>query len=153
MILLDPADPGCEALADPGAVEARVRLRGERARRIERVVATGASRLRVGRLRGPRGHATIRDCAGDGVELEVTLDPEDLEEPPTTDLLLAMPRPKQLKRSLHHAVSLGVAQAHAKGAMREDEDGYSPSRLLGIVHMYVTALEVSPLGSMRSGIR
>ena len=63
--------------------------------------------LRVGLVNGLMGEGTITALSGDVMEMTVSL-----TEPPPAALpltvLLALPRPKMLKRSLQHLTSLGV---------------------------------------------
>ncbi|WP_062267204.1 16S rRNA (uracil(1498)-N(3))-methyltransferase [Endozoicomonas arenosclerae] len=63
--------------------------------------------LRVGMLNGQLGEAIIVSLTEQSMELEVRLDEEPPKPLPLT-VLLALPRPKMLKRSLQHLSSLGV---------------------------------------------
>lgn len=88
--------------------EGRFELRGERARHILEVLKLAAGdRFRAGLLRGGQGVAVVTAIDGGAVALEVTLG--DAREPRTpTDLLLAVPRPKSLKKLLPEVTALGV---------------------------------------------
>jgi RsmE family RNA methyltransferase len=102
LILLDPED-----LA---AGSGRVVLRGRRADHIRCVLrARRGDRLEVGVLGGRTGTASVLEISEDGVALSVKLE-ADPPPPSRHVLLLGLPRPKALKRSLIHAVSLGVKQ-------------------------------------------
>lgn len=91
----------------------RCTLGDERARHIREILKSVAGdTLRVGRLDGLLGTATLTAIAANGtVELSVRLD-----EPPPAPLplvlLLALPRPKMLGRLLRDVTSLGVKQIH-----------------------------------------
>lgn len=63
--------------------------------------------LRVGRVNSLMGEGTITALSADFMEMDVSL----TEQPPAAlplTVLLALPRPKMLKRSLQHLTALGV---------------------------------------------
>ena len=63
--------------------------------------------LRVGLVNSLMGEGTITALSADAMEMDVTL----TEQPPAAlplTVLLALPRPKMLKRSLQHLTALGV---------------------------------------------
>jgi len=97
-------------LLQPGEVRAdgRVRLEGRRARHILEVLHAQAGQdVRVGVLNGAAGTATVEE-SGDGAVL-LACRMERAEPPPRPlDLLLALPRPKVLKRLWAPLASLGV---------------------------------------------
>jgi RsmE family RNA methyltransferase len=69
--------------------------------------ASVGDRIRVGRLGGLIGSARLTDISTTRVILAVVLDTEP--PPPSPHILvLGLPRPKALRRTLVHAVSLGV---------------------------------------------
>jgi 16S rRNA (uracil1498-N3)-methyltransferase len=86
----------------------RVRLTGRRLEHMVRVhrVRIGES-LRVGLLGGRAGTGVITALHGDALEMDVSLDREPPRPLPVT-LLLALPRPKSLKRVLQAATAMGV---------------------------------------------
>lgn len=97
------------------------RLSGRRARHVVTVhrVQPGDA-LRVGIFRGRIGRATVVSVAPDEVVLDAILD----EEPPPrspVDLLLAMPRPKVLRRVLQAASSMGVSRVVLLNAARVEK--------------------------------
>ncbi|HVN85190.1 MAG TPA: 16S rRNA (uracil(1498)-N(3))-methyltransferase [Candidatus Binatia bacterium] len=86
----------------------RVRLGGRRARHVRAVHgAQIGDELRVGRLNAKLGRGVVTALTDDSVEMTVTLD-----RPPPAPLpvavLLALPRPKSLKRVLHAVATMGV---------------------------------------------
>ena len=100
-ILLDPAE-----LDDAG----RARLADDRARHIREVLRLQpGDSLRIGLLEGPPGVARLVAVEPDRVELECRLDPETPPRP-RIDLLLALPRPKVMKRLWAQLAALGVGR-------------------------------------------
>lgn len=88
----------------------RVRLHGRRLQHMLEIqqVATGDC-LRVGQIGGLMGKGQVLTLSDNHAELEVRLH----HAPPpklSLTLLLAMPRPKMLRRILQHCASLGVAE-------------------------------------------
>lgn len=107
----------------------RVVLRGRRLQHIRSVLRAEAGQtLRVGQLNGSLGTAEIVSLAAEQVELRVALG----QPPPTPQpitLLLALPRPKVLKRLLQAVTSLGVKQIILLNSWRVDKS-YWQSPLL-----------------------
>lgn len=89
--------------------EGRALLRGRRLKHLHEVhrAAAGDS-LRVGRLAGPMGEGRLLRLDADAAEIEILA----LDQPPPAKLpltlLLALPRPKMLKRVLQTVASMGV---------------------------------------------
>jgi len=104
--------------AEEVAASARVHLTGRRARHLLRVlkVAVG-DRLRAGVANGGLGEAVVGATGGDWVEVEVRLTGA-VEPRPPVDLLLALPRPKVLRRLLGDLSALGVGTIHLTNAWR-----------------------------------
>lgn len=106
-----------------------VRLTGRRllhAREVLRLAEGDA--VRAGRLHGPTGEGVVLRMSDEGLLLRV-----QLEEPPPSrpgvDLLLAMPRPKALRKVLPAVASLGVDRLVLVNAARV-EKSYFSSRVL-----------------------
>lgn len=88
----------------------RVRLDGRRAAHVRAVhrAAVGDT-LRVGRLDGRVGSGRVVAIADAAIELEVALD-RDPPPPAGVALLLALPRPKALRRVLQCAAAFGIKE-------------------------------------------
>jgi len=112
LILLFPEDD----LA-PGVV----RLSGRRMLHVLAVQrAEVGDRLRIGRIDGKIGSGEITSVTASAIELRITLS----ESPPPAlpvRLVLALPRPKMLKRVLISAVSMGVKQIHLVHSFRVEK--------------------------------
>ena len=65
--------------------------------------------VRVGVLDGPRGIARVESAGPDAVTLQCTLD-DEIPPRPSIDLLLALPRPKVMRRLWAQIAALGVGQ-------------------------------------------
>lgn len=106
---------------DDFAENGTVRLSGRRARHIHEVHrAREGDSLTVGRVDGPIGKGTVLSVGPDEVCLSVVLS----EEPPPPsglDLLLALPRPKVLRRVLQAAASLGARRIVLVNAQRVEK--------------------------------
>ncbi len=90
--------------------EQRVVLAGRRAIHIVKVLKSRVGdRLRVGRLNGAMGSGVIVELSSSNVVLEVDLD-RSSPPPLPVRLLLALPRPKVLRRVLAAAVTMGVKE-------------------------------------------
>ena len=140
MLLIDPEIPGAETLLDHAVAQALVRLGPAAAKRVQaRPALLEAGRVRIGVLNGARGWGRILNLSDQEIRLEVTLDPDDLPVPAETDLVLAMPRPKQLRRVVHHAVSLGIGRLWIIRAWRV-ERSYFASPLLDPVALMTEAV-------------
>lgn len=95
----------------------RVSLRGPRADHIRRVLrAAPGDTVKLGEINGPRATGRVVELSGG----TVTLDVEDGEMParPRVDLLLALPRPKVLRRLLPQISALGVGRLFLCNAAR-----------------------------------
>ena len=99
-----------------------VRLSGLRLRHLREVlrVASGAT-LRVGLVDGPRGTAVVRAIDGDVAELECTFDAA-VPVRPAVDLVLALPRPKVMRRLFAQIAALGVGRIILTNAARVERD-------------------------------
>lgn len=108
LLLLDPSD---------FLTESQVRVSGPRALHLINVLRIGmGSSLRVGRLNGPIGRAVVTEIKADTIQLECFW--EQTPAPPSVDLLLAMPRPKAMKRLWPQLGALGVRQIAITNAER-----------------------------------
>jgi len=103
------------------AARTRARVEGRRARHVRKVLrAAPGDVLIVGLANGPVGEGRVRDLDRESVELEVTLRDEP---PPPLDvvLVLAVPRPPVLRRTLAAATSLGVKRIELVNAERVEQ--------------------------------
>lgn len=86
----------------------RARLEGRRLKHLHEVHrAEAGDSLRVGRLGGSMGQGRLLRLDPDMAELEMTLDQPPPAKLPLT-LLLALPRPKMLRRVLQTVAAMGV---------------------------------------------
>jgi len=107
----------------------RVRLGGRRGRHLVKVLgAAPGRRVRVGVVGGGIGEAEVLRVAGD--EVELALDACRGEAPaPLADLVLALPRPKALRRVLRLAATLGVARLDLVNAWRVERSFFASAVL------------------------
>jgi RsmE family RNA methyltransferase len=110
-------------LIEPGelAENGRVRLAGRRGRHLLRVLgAEPGRRLRAGVLGGATGSAEV--LAVDGESVEVRFEPgPGPEEAGGVDLVLALPRPKALRRILRLTATMGVRRLDLVNAWRVEK--------------------------------
>lgn len=124
LILLEPG----EATADGS-----VHLADARAGHIQRVLrATVGQVIRVGLVDGPFGTGTVTAVTPDGVALTCTFDEVTPPRPPV-DLLLAVPRPKVLRRLWAQLAALGVGRIVLTNAERVERN-YFDTHLLEPQH-------------------
>ena len=104
-------------------------MRGRRARHVVDVLrAAPGDRIAVGLWRGLAGNAVILAASPDEVLLEVHLDAAP-PPPSPVSLLLALPRPKILRKVLQAVASMGVKRVALVGTYRV-EKSYFGSPLL-----------------------
>ncbi len=105
------------------------RIDGERADHVRDVLrAEDGESIRVGRLGGRVGTGRVIEDGGEGLVLSVMLD-ADPPPRPGIDVVLAAPRPKQLKRILPALASMGVDRIVLTNAARV-EKSYFDSKVL-----------------------
>jgi RsmE family RNA methyltransferase len=101
LILLEP-----DEVCDEGALA----LSGVRADHLLNVLKVGPGhRVRVGIIDGPRGVGIVHSIADHRVELRCTFE-ATIPPRPRVDLLLALPRPKVMRRLWAQIAALGVGQ-------------------------------------------
>lgn len=98
-----------------------VQLQGRRLKHILTVhCAAVGDQLSVGLLNGPTGKGTVTTLTPDAVTLELHLDQKPPAPLPTT-LILALPRPKVLKRVLIATTSMGVKRIYLLNSFRVEK--------------------------------
>ncbi len=102
--------------------ENRVTVAGVRARHLHAVLrATAGQQIRMGVLDGPIGAGVITDITPDTATLTCTFDP-DAPAAPAVDVLLALPRPKVLRRLWAQLAALGVGRIMLTNAARVERN-------------------------------
>lgn len=98
-----------------------VSITGRRFMHVKKVIrAESGTRLACGRLNGKTGAGTVIDIDRDGFRMTVCLDQAPPKKLPLV-LVLAMPRPKMLKRILQAAAGMGVRDIHLINARRVEK--------------------------------
>jgi 16S rRNA (uracil1498-N3)-methyltransferase len=113
IVLLDASEVGGDG---------RVSLSGTRAKHLTRVlkVAPGST-VRLGIIDGPMGVGTVAAVGADDVGLQCVWDAETPERP-RVDVLLAVPRPKVLRRLWAQLAALGVGRVILTNAEKVERD-------------------------------
>lgn len=125
VVLLEPDE--CD-------IEGRVRLTGPRAAHVRGVLhATVGQPLRIGLLEGPLGTGTVIDITADAVTLSCAFDAVPPPSP-RIDLLLALPRPKVMRRLWAQLAALGVGQILLTNAERVERNYFDAHALLPEVY-------------------
>jgi RsmE family RNA methyltransferase len=120
IILLNPGEVG-----SGGALS----LSGARARHLLSVLRVAPGHhVRVGILDGPCGVGTVQSIADDTVELLCVFDAMGPPRP-RVDLLLALPRPKVMRRLWAQIAALGVGQIILTNAARVERDYFDAHAL------------------------
>ena len=119
-MLLEPAD---------FITSDRVRLEGRRFEHILSVHrAVEGRQIRVGLMDGKIGLAVVTNLGQDSVELRVSLN-TDPPAPLPMILVLALPRPKVLNRTIAAAVSMGIHEIHLLNSWRVEKAYWKSPRL------------------------
>jgi RsmE family RNA methyltransferase len=124
----------------------RLRLGGRRLAHITSVLRLRpGDRLRVGELNGRIGSAELLAIDAESAELQVTLE-RDPPRPLPLTVVLALPRPKMLRRILRTLAEVGVKDIHLIHSYRV-EKSYWQSPLLN-----AAALEEALLSGLEQGV-
>jgi RsmE family RNA methyltransferase len=103
-----------------------VRLSGDRAEHLLGVLKVAPGhRIRVGVLDGGIGSATVMSVANGSVELRCDIEGRVPPRPPI-DLLLALPRPKVMRRLWAQLAALGVGHIILTNAARVERNYFDP---------------------------
>ena len=111
-------------ILDPGEVTGGgdVTLSDSRAAHLANVLkVTPGQSVRVGLLDGPRGTAVVTTTDGSRVTMRCTFE-GDAPQRPRVDLLLALPRPKVMRRLWAQLAALGVGQIILTNAERVERN-------------------------------
>lgn len=101
---------------------AEVCLRDNRARHMLTVLKVQPSHtVRIGLIDGAPGTGTVVDASADSVTLQCVFDAEAPDRPPV-DLLLALPRPKVIRRLWAQLAALGVGRVMLTNAERVERN-------------------------------
>jgi 16S rRNA (uracil1498-N3)-methyltransferase len=112
LLLLEPAELAADGTA---------RLSGRRARHALEVLRTAPGRtIRAGLVGGRVGEAEVLAAGGEDVVLAARLD-RDPPPPSPVTLLLALPRPKMLRRILQACAAMGVKRIVLLGSWRVEK--------------------------------
>ncbi|MDH4029179.1 MAG: 16S rRNA (uracil(1498)-N(3))-methyltransferase, partial [Nitrospirota bacterium] len=121
----------------------RIRLSDHRFQHISKVLRSKKDDLlKVGRINGDMGTGKIIEITGQYAELSVCLDRKP-PLPSPLSLVLALPRPKVLKRTLKHITVLGVKKIYLVNSFRV-EKSYWQTPLLqqdSIRNIFLNSLE------------
>jgi len=100
-------------------------VRGRRARHVIEVLrAVPGDRIAVGLWRGPTGEAVVVEASGDLVLLSVNMAGEP-PPPSPVSLVLALPRPKILRKVLQAVAAMGVKRLALVGTYRVEKSYFS----------------------------
>jgi len=111
-------------LCEPAEIDAngRVTLTGARAAHTRGVLGVKpGDTVRMGVVDGPKGRGEVVAIDGEVVVLQCVLDAQTLP-PPVVDLLLALPRPKVLRRLWAQLAALGVGRVMLTNAARVERN-------------------------------
>ena len=120
LVLLEPSD-----FIDQN----RVRLDGRRLLHVNEVHrATEGKRLRVGLINGMVGEGTVERIDSTALEMSIQLK-EDPPKPLPVRLVLALPRPKVLNRTIAAAASMGIPEIDIINSWRVEKAYWDSPRL------------------------
>jgi 16S rRNA (uracil1498-N3)-methyltransferase len=112
-----------EELSEAG----HVTLADRRAEHLRRVLGVEVGqRLNAGIVCGPRAVARVIAV---GADIELVIESREASEVPSVDLILAVPRPKALPRTVQAAASFGVRRIDIINAWRVDPSYFSSHKL------------------------
>ena len=124
LIALEPGEVGTDGI---------VHLTGDRARHLTHVLAVSVGQeIRVGVLDGPVGGGTVVSVDGAGVTLTCAFGATPARPP--LDLLLALPRPKVLRRLWAQLAALGVGRVMLTNAERVERNYFDTHLLDPLVY-------------------
>lgn len=99
-----------------------LRLRDHRAHHAIKILKpTVGETLRVGQIGGRTGTATVEALDDDEIRLQIIELNTEPPEPSRIELILALPRPKSLKRTLRAIANLGIKSIHLINSVKVDK--------------------------------
>jgi RsmE family RNA methyltransferase len=109
--------------------ESRVRLEGRRLLHVREVLGSASGdELRVGVIGGRTGWGRVEHVDGDALVMDVRLENEPLGPLPLR-LILALPRPKVLNRTIAAAASMGIREIDLINSWRVEKSYWKSPRL------------------------
>jgi len=109
--------------------ENRVRLAGRRLHHVREILGTtNGDELRVGIVGGRTGIGNVDRVDDDALEMDVRLETEPLDPLPLR-LILALPRPKVLNRTIAAAASMGIGEIDLINSWRVEKSYWKSPRL------------------------
>jgi 16S rRNA (uracil1498-N3)-methyltransferase len=109
--------------------EDRVRLEGRRLLHVREILGSNSGdELRVGLIGGKTGKARVQHVDGNALEMTVRLETEPLNPLPLR-LVLALPRPKVLNRTIAAAASMGIREIDLINSWRVEKSYWKSPRL------------------------
>lgn len=101
--------------------ENTIRVRDHRLTHLQKVTRSKVGdHLRVGELSGLTGNGELTRISDESAELQVTLSDSPPQKLPLT-IILALPRPKMLRRILRSVAEMGVAELHLINSYRVEK--------------------------------
>lgn len=138
VVLLEPRDyVSNHALSENGIESDRVRLSDKRAQHIREILGAENNQIiKVGNLNGLLGSGEILHIDDSVVELRVKLDRSPPPKLPLT-IILALPRPKMLRRILRTVAELGVRELILVNTAKVEKSYWqTPALAADTVHSY-----------------
>lgn len=119
-----PADPAVNLLLfgqDDRVGEDKISLNGPRLHHLQQVLGAGiGDTLRVGEIDGLIGEGEVLEISDSGAVLAIALNQPPPDKLPLS-LVLALPRPKVLRRILRNVAEFGVAEVHLINSFRVEK--------------------------------
>ena len=107
----------------------RVRLEGRRLLHVREILgSTSGDELRVGVIGGKTGKARVEHVDGNALEMTVRLE-NDPPSPLPLRLILALPRPKVLHRTIAAVASMGIREVDLINSWRVEKSYWKSPRL------------------------
>ena len=93
--------------------------------------------VRIGQINGQLGTGTVKELSSDHVVLTVALTQEPCEKLPVT-VILALPRPKMLRRIIRTIAEMGIEELHLINSYRVEKSYWqSPALAQEVIESYL----------------